>query len=97
MIPFKKTMYTVVTYVTAEHTFQKNNNLYIFQNHSCSMEVGNYQKGRKLEKKYKDIFSFKELLSDVKEFEEKLAKMKSGLKRFDSDLALEKEKQTKID
>ena len=54
-------------------------------------------KKRKLEKKYEDILSFDELLSDVKEFEKKLASMKEGIKEFDQEFSIVKEKtQRKI-
>jgi len=53
------------------------------------------KKEQKIEKKYKEAFSFKDLLSDVKEFEEKLAKMKTELKRFDTELIINKDKEQK--
>lgn len=62
-------------------------------------EIKGYHKKDRLEKKYKDAFSFKELLNDVKEFEDKLAKMKSGLRDLNTEFDSVKKKdssQTKI-
>lgn len=50
---------------------------------------------KKLEKKYEDILSFDDLLEDVKEFEKKLADMKSGIKDFDKEFSTVKERTQK--
>jgi len=51
-------------------------------------------KAKKLEKKYKDIFSSKDMLDKVNQLDKRLEKLRSGLKLFDNDL--EKERIHKI-
>ncbi len=50
-------------------------------------------KAKKLEKKYKDIFSSKDMLDKVTQLDKRLEKLRAGLKHFDHDL--EKEKITR--
>ncbi len=50
---------------------------------------------KKLEKKYKDIFDSKELLEQVREFDEQLNKMKKELKNFDQEVESVREKPQK--
>ncbi len=52
-------------------------------------------KARKLEKKYKDIFSSKDMLDKVSQLDKRLEKLRSGLKHFDHDLEEEKQKTQK--
>ena len=49
-------------------------------------------KAKKLEKKYKDIFSSKDMLDKVTQLDKRLEKLKSGLRLFDHDLEEEKQK-----
>ena len=47
-------------------------------------------KAKKLEKKYKDIFSSKDMINQANELDKRLAKLKSDLEVFDHDLKEEK-------
>jgi hypothetical protein len=47
-------------------------------------------KAKKLEKKYKDIFSSKDMIQQANELDKRLAKLKSDLEHFDHDLKEEK-------
>ena len=49
-------------------------------------------KAKKLEKKYKDIFSSKDMLDKVTKLDKRLEKLRTGLKLFDHDLEEEKQK-----
>ena len=49
----------------------------------------------KLEKKYKDILSYKELINKVDEFEQKLKNIKEHSKSFDDELKVLKDKDQK--
>lgn len=49
----------------------------------------------KLEKKYKDILSYKELITKVDAFEEKLRAIKEHSKTFDDEMKVYKEKEQK--
>jgi len=51
-------------------------------------------KARKLEKKYKDIFSSKDMISQANELDQRLEKLKSGLKTFDENF-LKKQREAK--
>ncbi|MBW2981871.1 hypothetical protein KY343_03255 [Candidatus Woesearchaeota archaeon] len=53
-------------------------------------------KAKKLEKRYKDIFSSKDMLDKVTQLDKKLEKLRSGLKLFDHDLEEEKQKIQRI-
>ena len=53
-------------------------------------------KAKKLEKKYKDIFSSVDMLDKVSQLDKKLEKLRSGLRHFDHDLEEEKQKIQKI-
>ena len=50
---------------------------------------------KKLEKKYKDIFDSKELMNQVREFDEQLEKMKQELKNFDEEVEFVRDKPQK--
>ncbi len=52
-------------------------------------------KAKKLEKKYKDIFSSKDMLDKVTQLDKRLEKLRTGLKHFDHDLEEEKLKDQK--
>ena len=52
-------------------------------------------KQKKLEKKYKDILSYKELINKVDEFEERLRQIKKKTKEFDDDMKVFKDKEQK--
>ncbi len=47
-------------------------------------------KARKLEKKYKDIFSSKDMINQANELDKRLEKLKLDLETFDHDLKEEK-------
>ena len=47
-------------------------------------------KAKKLEKKYKDIFSSKDMIEQANELDKRLDKLKSDLEIFDNDLKVEK-------
>jgi len=49
----------------------------------------------KLEKKYKDILSYKELITKVDAFEERLKAIKEHSKTFDDEMKIYKEKEQK--
>jgi len=49
-------------------------------------------KAKKLEKKYRDIFSSREMISQANELDKRLEKLKTDLKHFDHDLEEEKQK-----
>ena len=49
----------------------------------------------KLEKKYKDILSYKDLIHKVDEFEEKLKAIKEHSKAFDDEIKTYKDKDQK--
>ena len=52
-------------------------------------------KQKKLEKKYKDILGYKDLIKHVDEFEQKLKKIKEHTKSFDEDIKGLKDKEQK--
>ena len=52
-------------------------------------------KQKKMEKKYKDILSYKELINKVDEFEEKLRSIKEHVKAFDDEIKVLKDKDQK--
>lgn len=52
-------------------------------------------RNKRLEKKYKDILSYKDLINKVDEFEEKLRKMKENSKSFDDEIKVLKDKDQK--
>ncbi|MBW2965834.1 hypothetical protein KY342_01880 [Candidatus Woesearchaeota archaeon] len=47
-------------------------------------------KAKKLEKKYKDIFSSKDMIEQANELDKRLEKLRSNLEIFDNDLKIEK-------
>jgi len=47
-------------------------------------------KAKKLEKKYKDIFSSKDMIKQANELDKRLDKLRSNLEIFDNDLKIEK-------
>jgi len=49
----------------------------------------------KLEKKYKDILSYKELIHKVDEFEQKLKSIREHSKSFDDEIKVLKDKEQK--
>jgi hypothetical protein len=53
-------------------------------------------KAKKLEKKYKDIFSSKDMLDKVTQLDKRLEKLREGLKHFNLDMEEKKEKIHKI-
>ena len=52
-------------------------------------------KDDKLEKKYKDILSYKELIHKVDEFEQRLKAVQAHSKSFDDELKVLKDKEQK--
>lgn len=50
---------------------------------------------KRMEKKYKDVLSFDDLLKDVQEFEKKLSAMKSEIKEFDTEFDQVRERTQK--
>ena len=52
-------------------------------------------KQKKLEKKYKDILSYKDLIHKVDEFEQKLKSIKEHSKAFDDEIKVLKDKDQK--
>ena len=53
-------------------------------------------KAKKLENKYKDIFSSKDMISKANELDKRLAKLKSDMEHFDHDLKEEKKHNTQM-
>ena len=50
---------------------------------------------KRVEKKYKDILSYKELINKVDEFEERLKQIKEHTKNFDDDMKTFRDKEQK--
>ena len=53
-------------------------------------------KAKKLEKKYKDIFSSKDMIQQANELDKRLEKLKSNLDVFDHDLKEEKKPNSQL-
>ena len=52
-------------------------------------------KGSKLDKKYKDILSYKDMIDDAFDLDKRLAKIKESSARFDEELKLHRDKDQK--
>jgi hypothetical protein len=52
-------------------------------------------KQQKLEKKYKDVLSYKDMIKSVSDFDEKLRQIREHTRNFDDDLKMFRDKDQK--